>query len=383
MVRPLGSGGQSEVYLVRNPMRVRERQLCLETMRTALENSRDEQGPRMSAVAGEFAQLSYDYARPDNDDELGALKVFQITGGVGEHQRELRRFHNEVTALKEIPSGVLKFIAANIEELWIITEYIPGGSLRHRLKDYAGNALLSLKAFRTVVATVKVLHDRGWVHRDIKPANVFVRKIDELVLGDMGIVYVPEAAERGTELNERVGPRDYMAPWLDIGERVEEVGPASDVYMLGKLLWCMVSGRPKLPREHHLRPSHDVTKLFPGSSEMQYINAILDRCVVADEHLCLQSAGDLLVLVDQTIKKLQMGDDRILPDGSLNLTCLMCGKAKYKQRGSLFSVPQLGLDGGIITSSAILRPFTCGECGHYLFFAPGYPEEAEQRWRRS
>jgi hypothetical protein len=45
-----------------------------------------------------------------------------------------------------------------------------------------------------------------------------------------------------------------MPQWGDLGERLEHVQPNFDVYMLGKLLWCMVSGRLKLPREYHKKP---------------------------------------------------------------------------------------------------------------------------------
>jgi len=108
-----------------------------------------------------------------------------------------------------------------------------------------------------------MLHERGIVHRDIKPANVYAPRIDQLILGDLGIVFLPDAEDRPTELGERVGPRDYMAPWLDTGDRVDEVTPSSDVYMLGKLLWCMVSGRIKLPYNFYRKPNLDLTNNSP------------------------------------------------------------------------------------------------------------------------
>jgi hypothetical protein len=57
-----------------------------------------------------------------------------------------------------------------------------------------------------------------------------------LSFATFGIVFMPDVEYRPTEFGERVGPQDYMAPWLDIGEMVDEVNPSSDVYMLGKLL---------------------------------------------------------------------------------------------------------------------------------------------------
>jgi serine/threonine protein kinase len=377
---PLGAGGQSEVFLVRSPERVKERQTCVDQMRIALDRNK----------LDEFASLSRTYARPEDDSALGALKVFKIRHGAvppGEreiHGREVRRFQNELKVLKENLPGLPTLLDYSEDRFWIITERFREGSLKKQLTKFKGNALLSLVAFRSVVATVKTLHDQKIVHRDIKPANVFVRRIDELVLGDLGIVFLPDAEDRPTEFDERVGPRDYMAPWLDTGEMVVEVNPSSDVYMLGKLLWCMVSGRLKLFREHYRRPQYDLTKQFPDSTGMEHINSILDQCVVPEEHLCLQSAGELLVLVDETIKKLRMGDSRILPDGHLDLTCLMCGKGKYKpkvdnRQESLHFNIRLHDPQNMPLSEARVRPFVCDFCTHHAFFAAGYPEEAEKR----
>ena len=80
--------------------------------------------------------------------------------------------------------------------------------------------------------TVALLHDENVVHRDIKSANVFVRQDDELVLGDFGIVYLPDQPARLTRTNESVGPHDYMPPWTDAGGRLEKVHTNFDVYML-------------------------------------------------------------------------------------------------------------------------------------------------------
>jgi serine/threonine protein kinase len=378
-VKPLGEGGQSEVFLVRGPERVEERRKCVADLRLALDNGR----------LDEFASLSWSYARPDDHGELGALKVFKIPKGnipkdrEGERQIQHqagKRFQNELTVLKEKLSGLPKLLAYSEDRFWIITELFPEGSLQRQLTKFKGNALLSLKAFRSVVATVKTLHEQGIVHRDIKPANVFVRRIDELVLGDLGIVFL-SAGDRPTELDERVGPRDFMAPWLDTGEMIVEVTPSSDLYMLGKLLWCMVSGRPKLP--HHLRPIHDLTKLFPKSIGMGYVNSIVSKCVVLEEYLCLQSADELLVLVDETIKLL-MGKSRILPDGHLDLTCRMCGKGKYKPQEdnfheSLHFILPLHNQRNQPVGGARLRPFVCDVCTHSAFFALGYPEDIEKR----
>ncbi len=80
----------------------------------------------------------------------------------------------------------------------MVTEYFSGGTLEDHLVDYKGNPVLALKAFRSLVNTVAQLHKEGIVHRDIKPANIFIGKDHELILGDFGLVFVPDRAPRIT-----------------------------------------------------------------------------------------------------------------------------------------------------------------------------------------
>ena len=61
---------------------------------------------------------------------------------------------------------------------------------------------------------------------------------------------------------------------------MDGVEPDFDVYMLGKLLWCMVSGKQRLPREYQRREGYDLTSMFPEEPLMEGINNLLDKCIV-------------------------------------------------------------------------------------------------------
>jgi hypothetical protein len=63
--------------------------------------------------------------------------------------------------------------------------------------------------------------------------------------------------------------------------------PNSDVYMLGKLLWCMVTGRLVLQREWFNRPENDVTVIFRHDPHAHMINTILKKCVVEQQQECV------------------------------------------------------------------------------------------------
>ncbi|MGO9516306.1 MAG: protein kinase domain-containing protein [Candidatus Korobacteraceae bacterium] len=211
----------------------------------------------------------------------------------------------------------------------MVTEYFPQRSLEHNTHKYEGKPALALKAFRSLVETVARLHDEGVVHRDIKPANVFVGNHDELILGDFGIVFLPNQPNRLTRTNESVGPHDYMPPWSDVGGRLENVQPNFDVYMLGKLLWCMVSGRLLLQREWFDRPDNDISLMFRDDPHAYMINVILGKCVVEDPKQCLSSARDLLLIVDTYLSVIDRGG-QLLKDG-VPRPCHVCGYGFYER----------------------------------------------------
>ena len=112
----------------------------------------------------------------------------------------------EIEVLQQNLSGLPKLLGFDINERWMVTEFFPNGTLEDHLLEYRGNAALALKAFRSVVATIALLHNEGKVHRDIKPANIFIGKEHEFVLGDFGLVYVPNREPRITRFQaETVG----------------------------------------------------------------------------------------------------------------------------------------------------------------------------------
>lgn len=194
------------------------------------------------------------------------------------------------------------------------------------------------------------------------------------MLGDFGIVYIPDMQDRVTRTGERVGPRDYMPQWANLGVRHENVQPNFDVYMLGKLLWSMIDGRALLPREYHRHPEHDfdLTKSFPNDPHMHLINLILDKCVVEQARQCLSGAQDLLLVVDEVLGIIERGGQLLEDD--VPRPCHVCGKGHYQpeilRENNAVGFLRLWFSGASATDIATLgvRPFVCGNCGHVEFF---------------
>jgi serine/threonine protein kinase len=290
-------------------------------------------------------------------------------------QQALGRLKSEISVLRQGRPGLPELLSANEAEKWIVTEFFPNGTLEDHLDIYRGKPAVALRAFHSLVTTAASLHDEKIVHRDVKPANVFIRDHSELVLGDFGIVYLPNQPDRQTRTNERVGPSDYMPPWAHRDQRFEMVEPNFDVYMLGKLLWCMVAGRLKLFREEHHSPEFDLTVMFPNDPNMHVINGILDLCIVLKPSDCRQSARQLLPAIDEAIGILSRGG-QLLSDG-IPRPCRFCGKGYYRPGN-----PASNLDREIKLRTwrgqkpvplAPLRMFTCDTCGHVeMFVARGH-----------
>jgi len=365
-LRPLGEGGQSKVFLVRSPSRVQERRNAHQQVLSSnpwapyVGGNPNEQVDRIERFATNLAA----YSRPDEPSDLGALKMFKIEKDGKDAELALGRLKNEIAVLKENRPGLLKLLEANEAERWIVTEYMPDGALDKNPKMYEGNALGALKAFRSIVDTVAWLHKDKYVHRDIKPANVFLASHEQLVLGDFGIVFIPDQQERLTLTQERVGPRDYMPQWGDTGARLEDVHTNFDVYMLGKLLWCMVTGKLKLPREYHQKPTYSVRALFPMDPRMAAIDAIIKRCVVEEPEQCFPSAIELFALVNAQIDSLERGID-----AEDSQHCRICGKGQYRK--AVLDNNVVGKP--VITLSMAGKPidvsmFVCDVCRHVQFF---------------
>ena len=363
-VKPLGKGGQSEVFLVRNAVRIAERKKHLDKL---MELS----GQGFNEVrARQFTEATLGYGRAEQPPELGALKIYNPrAAGANAEQQALDRLRIEIMVLDQNRSGLPRLLDSNESERWIVTEYYPGGTIEDHPLKYKGNAISALTAVRPLVETVAALHKDNIFHRDIKPANIFIANDGSLILGDFGIAFLPNLPERITLLKESVGPRDYIPPWAETEERLEKVGGNFDVYMLGKLLWCMVAGRLKLTREWFNRPDFDLTVRFQNNPRMHMINAILEKCVHETPDKCLPSGGELLPWVDAHLSVMRRGGQMLRDD--VPRPCRICGQGFYKASGVL-GLPvsvTAGHPGSWRHEGALYASFlTCDYCGNIELF---------------
>ena len=95
-----------------------------------------------------------------------------------------------------------------------------------------------------VGAALDAAHARGLVHRDVKPANVLLTQEEHVYLTDFGLVKDLGISAGRTSTGQLLGTLDYIAPELIRGETV---GPGTDVYALGCVLFFVLTGRVVFP----------------------------------------------------------------------------------------------------------------------------------------
>jgi serine/threonine protein kinase len=238
-------------------------------------------------------------------------------------------------------------------------------TLTKHLKYYEGDVLKSLKAFRPLVEVVSKMHKNNIVHRDIKPDNIFISDEDRLILGDCGLVFFLDSAHtRATDTLESVGSKHWMPEWAT-GVRLDDIKPSFDIFTLGKVLWSMISGKIFLRLWYYTDPDFNLENLFPNKSEMRFINIIFKHCIVERENNCLNDAGKLLEIIDETIYSVERHCDVI--GMGIERKCKVCGKGRYGciANENLSAVRNFGINP---TGSQNFKIFACEHCGHIQMF---------------
>jgi eukaryotic-like serine/threonine-protein kinase len=134
-------------------------------------------------------------------------------------------------------------------QLWFTMPYVEGETLREQLRREGQLPIDdALRIARETADALDYAHQQGIVHRDIKPENILLTARHALV-ADFGIARALDTAAEGstreqrlTETGMSIGTPAYMSPEQASADR--EVGPRSDIYSLGCVLYEMIAGEP-------------------------------------------------------------------------------------------------------------------------------------------
>jgi WD40 repeat protein len=226
--------------------------------------------PRQT-LAGESGEVQIP-AEPPVVFSLGDYELVQkiARGGMGVVYRAWQKRLRRSVALKMILSGQLaseeeveRFYAgaraaAQLDHPGIVPVFevgehdgrhylsmglVEGGTLAARVRQGPLPGKEAASLVKQVAEAVGYAHHQGVIHRDLKPGNVLLDREGQAKVTDFGLARMVHEHSDLSRTGQVIGTPSYMAPEQAAG-KVHEVGPLADVYALGALLYCLVTGRP-------------------------------------------------------------------------------------------------------------------------------------------
>lgn len=173
----------------------------------------------------------------------------------GNDRNFVARFYREARALATLSSPYIADVydyGKHDGTYYIAMQYIAGPDLKEVLQQEGRLAPgLAIAIINQVLIALSAAHAHGIIHRDVKPHNILLRASDGIVkLTDFGVAHARNEAEITTSTGETIGTANYMSPEQASGG---PIGPATDLYATGVVLYEMLAGRLPFQGNHPMQ----------------------------------------------------------------------------------------------------------------------------------
>ncbi len=260
-------------------------------------------GYRVDELAGRGG-MGVVYRATDLDlERTVALKL--ISAELSDNADFRRRFEAEskIAASLDHPNVIPLFHAGEHDGLlYLVMRYVGGEDLRDEIAEHGPlSPARAVSITAQVASALDAAHANGLVHRDVKPANILIGTGDHAYLTDFGLTKRLLADSEETVTENLLGTLDYVAPEQIRGQTV---GPRTDIYALGCVLFHALTGRApfaSLKREAKLWAHVSEAPVPLGAGIPAELADVITRAMAKDPAERFASAGDLARAAEQSL----------------------------------------------------------------------------------
>lgn len=278
---------------------------------TAYDKTMDSNSPRKDFTTGDIVRYIGEYeileeiarggmgvvfkARQQKLHRIVALKM--ILAGRLADTADVERFQREARAagrLKHPNIVPVHEIGEHEGRHYFTMDFVEGRSLAEEIREESLAPRSAAAILQTVAKAVHFAHEQGTVHRDLKPANILLTPDNEPHITDFGLAKMlasvdEESRAELTASGQILGTPSYMSPEQASGKQ-ELVGPASDIYSLGAVLYACLTGRAPFVADSPVDTLLQVMKKEPVSprelnpSVPRDLETICLKCLEKEPH---------------------------------------------------------------------------------------------------
>ena len=184
-------------------------------------------------------------ARQVSLNRIVAVKM--ILSGQLASEEDVRRFYTEAEAAAQLdhPGIVSIFeVGRHQDQHFFSMAYVDGPSLARRVANGPLPPREAAELLKSVSEAVHYAHEKGVIHRDLKPGNILLGTDGRPRVTDFGLAKLTEQRDESlTGTGQILGTPAYMPP-EQAAAKISAIGRHSDVYSLGAVLYCLLTGRP-------------------------------------------------------------------------------------------------------------------------------------------
>lgn len=218
------------------------------------------------------------------------VAIKMILGGHLANVAEMKRFRAEAETAAQLqhPNIVaIHEVGEHAGQPFFSMDLIEGRNLAQLARDEPLPSRKAATYLKTIAEAVQYAHSHDVLHRDLKPSNILIDDADQPRITDFGLAkhlasQLSTADPQLTQTGQVLGSPSFIPPEQAAGHK-EAIGPASDVYSLGAILYHCLTARPPFVADTMTQTLRMVAEQDPVSPRL--LNASVPRDL---ETICLK-----------------------------------------------------------------------------------------------